>query len=160
MQKKIKTNVMRLLEQGGIEHKEYEYPVDDGLIDAKSIARKIGEPVEQVFKTLVTQNEKHEHFVFVVPANSELDFKKAAAASGQKSIEMIPQKELFPLTGYIHGGCSPIGMKKQFPTYLDETAILFDYICFSGGKVGTNVAVHPEKLAEFIPAEFADLTRN
>ena len=160
MAKKQKTNVMRLLEQAEIEHREYEYNVDDGLIDAKSIARKIGEAEEQVFKTLVTQNEKHEYFVFVIPANSELDFKKAASASGQKSIEMIPMKELFPLTGYVHGGCSPIGMKKQFPTYLDETAVLFDYICFSGGKIGTNVGVNPEQLAAFIPADFADLTRS
>ena len=159
MQKNQKTNVMRLLEQAGIPHQEYEYPVDDGRIDAKSIAEKIGVPPEQVFKTLVAQNPKHEHFVFIIPAVTELDLKKAAHASGQKSIEMIPQKELFPLTGYIHGGCSPIGMKKLFPTYLDETAILFDFICVSGGKVGTNVGVNPEKLAEMIPAKFADLSR-
>jgi len=157
MLKNQKTNVMRLLDNGGIEHGEFEYQVEDGLLDAKSIAAKIGEPEELVFKTLVAQNAKHEHFVFVIPATTELDLKKAACASGQKSIEMIPQKELFPLTGYIHGGCSPIGMKKQFPTYIDETAILFDHICVSGGKIGTNVSVNPEKLAEFIPAEFADL---
>ena len=156
----IKTNVERLLENAGIPFTPYEYDVSDGKLDAISIARKIGKDQDQVFKTLVTEAPGPEYFVFVIPANSELDLKKAASASGQKSIEMIPMKELFPLTGYVHGGCSPIGMKKQFPTYLDETAVLFDYICFSGGKIGTNVGVNPEQLAAFIPADFADLTRS
>ena len=154
-----KTNVMRVLEQKKVAYEAHCY-VETGKVAGLEVAEVLGENPKQVFKTLVTQNEKHEYFVFVIPANSELDFKKAASASGQKSIEMIPMKELFPLTGYVHGGCSPIGMKKQFPTYLDETAVLFDYICFSGGKIGTNVGVNPEQLAAFIPADFADLTRS
>ena len=149
---------MRLLDNAQIAYKMFQYPVEDGLIDAVSISRKIGENVEQVFKTLVTQAPGHACFVFVIPANCELDLKKAAKASGQKSIEMIPSKQLLPLTGYIHGGCSPVGMKKLFPTFIDETALLYDYICVSGGKVGTNIAVKPETLAEFISAVFCDLT--
>ena len=111
-----------------------------------------------MFKTLVTQAPPgKEFFVFVVPASGELDLKKAAKACGRKSIEMIPQKLLFPLTGYVHGGCSPVGMKKAFPTYLDETAILYDEIFVSGGRIGLSVGVAPETLAGFLGAEFADL---
>ena len=154
-----KTNAIRLLESAGISFTASEYPVDDGRIDAKSIAEKIGRSQDEVFKTLVAESPAHEHFVFVVPAAGELDLKKAAHASGQKSIEMIPQKQLFPLTGYIHGGCSPVGMKKLFPTFIDETAILFDTICVSGGRVGTNLAIEPETLAKFIGADFADLAK-
>ena len=154
-----KTNAMRLLENAGLQFQLFEYPVDDGLIDAVSIAKKIGENAEQVFKTLVTQAPGPEYFVFVVPATSELDLKKVAKISGQKNIEMIPSKQLLPLTGYIHGGCSPVGMKKLFRTWIDETAILYDHICVSGGRVGTNLGIHPEKLAELIHAEFADLTK-
>lgn len=155
-----KTNAIRLLESAGIPFTAYEYPVDDGRIDAKSIAGKIGRSQDEVFKTLVAESPAHEHFVFVVPAAGELDLKKAAHASGQKSIEMIPQKQLFPLTGYIHGGCSPVGMKKQFPTFIDETAILFDTICVSGGRVGLNLAIVPDVLREFVHAEFYDLTKS
>ena len=155
-----KTNAIRLLESAGISFTAYEYPVDDGRIDAKSIAEKIGRSQDEVFKTLVAESPAHEHFVFVVPAAGELDVKKAAHASGQKSIEMIPQKQLFPLTGYIHGGCSPVGMKKLFPTFIDETAILFDTICVSGGRVGLNLAIVPDVLREFIHAEFYDLTKS
>lgn len=155
----LKTNVMRLLDNAQIEYRMYEYSVEDGLLDALSIARKIGEASEQVFKTLVTVGASKEHFVFVIPAGCELDLKKAARVSGQKSIEMIPMKQLLPLTGYIHGGCSPVGMKKPFRTFIDETAILYDYICVSGGKVGTNVAIHPERLADFVGAEFVDLIK-
>ena len=115
--------------------------------------------MEQVFKTLVTQSASREHFVFVVPANAELDLKKAAKVSGQKNIEMLPSKQLLPLTGYIHGGCSPVGMKKPFKTFIDETAILYDHICVSGGRVGTNLAIEPETLAKFIGADFADLAK-
>ena len=98
--------------------------------------------------------------MFVVPASGELDLKKAAKACGRKSIEMIPQKLLFPLTGYVHGGCSPVGMKKPIPTYIDETAVLYDYFCVSGGRIGTMIVIHPETLAGFIGAEFAPLTRD
>ena len=155
-----KTNAIRLLENGNVPFRYYEYDVSDGRIDGKSIAEKIGESPDQVFKTLVTQAPPgKDYFVFVVPASGELDLKKAAKACGRKSIEMIPQKLLFPLTGYIHGGCSPIGMKKLFPTYIDETAILFDKICVSGGRIGTNLGLNPEKLAAFINAQFVDLTK-
>lgn len=155
-----KTNAIRLLENGNVPFRFYEYDVSDGRIDGKSIAEKIGESPDQVFKTLVTQAPPgKDYFVFVVPASGELDLKKAAKACGRKSIEMIPQKLLFPLTGYIHGGCSPIGMKKLFPTYIDETAILFDKICVSGGRIGTNLGLNPEELAVFINAQFVDLTK-
>ena len=155
-----KTNAIRLLENGNVPFHFYEYDVSDGRIDGKSIAEKIGKSPDQVFKTLVTQAPPgKDYFVFVVPASGELDLKKAAKACGRKSIEMIPQKLLFPLTGYIHGGCSPIGMKKLFPTFIDETAILFDKICVSGGRIGTNLGLNPEELAAFINAQFVDLTK-
>ena len=155
-----KTNAIRLLENGNVPFRFYEYDVSDGRIDGKSIAEKIGKSPDQVFKTLVTQAPPgKDYFVFVVPASGELDLKKAAKACGRKSIEMIPQKLLFPLTGYIHGGCSPIGMKKLFPTFIDETAILFDKICVSGGRIGTNLGLDPEELAAFINAQFVDLTK-
>lgn len=151
---------MRLLDAASIPYRIYEYPVDDGRIDALSIAEKIGESPTQVFKTLVTVSPAREYFVFVVPAAESLDLKKAARASGQKSIEMIPLKLLFPLTGYVHGGCSPLGMKKKFSTFLDETAILYDYICVSGGKVGTNLGVNPDSLSLLLEAGFADLLKD
>jgi len=155
-----KTNAIRLLENGNVPFRFYEYDVSDGRIDGKSIAEKIGESPDQVFKTLVTQAPPgKDYFVFVVPASGELDLKKAAKACGRKSIEMIPQKLLFPLTGYIHGGCSPIGWKRLFPTYIDETAILFDKICVSGGRIGINLGLDPEELAAFINAQFVDLTK-
>ncbi|MBR2440056.1 MAG: Cys-tRNA(Pro) deacylase [Lentisphaeria bacterium] len=154
----IKTNVERLLENAKIPFTPYEYDVSDGQLDAISIARKIGKDQEQVFKTLVTEAPGPEYFVFVIPGPATLDLKKAARAAKVKSIAMIPQKKLLPLTGYIHGGCSPIGMKKLLPTFLDETAILYDTICVSAGKVGTNVELNPETLAEYISAPMVDLT--
>lgn len=153
----MKNNVERLLEAAGIAYIPHEYPVDDGLIDGMSIASKIGKSPDQVFKTLVTEAPGHEYFVFIVPVCQELDLKKAAKACGRKSIAMIPSKQLLPLTGYIHGGCSPVGMKKRFATFMDETAILFDTVCVSGGKVGLNLEIAPEELAGFVGAEFADL---
>lgn len=153
----MKNNVERLLEAAGIAYVAHEYPTDDGLIDGMSIARKIGEDPEQVFKTLVTEAPGHEYFVFIVPVCGELNLKKAARACGRKSIAMIPSRQLLPLTGYVHGGCSPVGMKKKFPTYIDETAILYDHICVSGGRVGLNLAVAPESLAGLVGAEFADV---
>jgi len=154
-----KTNALRLLEQAGIEFEPHEYPVDDGKIDAVSVAAKIGVPPEQCFKTLVTQSPDNNNFVFVIPGSSELDLKKAAKAAGCKSIEMIPSKKLLPLTGYVHGGCSPVGMKKLLPTFIDEIAIIYDFIAVSGGRVGLNITINPEKLAKFIDAEFVDLVK-
>ena len=157
----IKTNAMRIIETAKIEYKAYEYTPTNG-IDAVSIAGYLNKPTEQTFKTLVTQsaNEQHgfDHFVFVIPAGSELSVKKAAQAAKVKNIEMLPLKKLLPLTGYVHGGCSPLGMKKTFPTFIDETAILFDTICLSGGKIGLTLELNAEKLASLIDAEFADLT--
>ena len=159
MKPNSKTNALRLAETAGLHFTAYEYDVSDGRIDAVSIAEKICRPTEEVFKTLVTQAPGKEYFVFIVPAAAELDLKKAAKVSGRKSIELIPMKELLPLTGYIHGGCSPLGMKKLFPTFIDETAVLFETICVSGGRVGLNIAVNPEALATVINAEFVDITR-
>ena len=154
-----KTNAMRLAETAGADYYAYEYDVSDGRIDALSIAEKIGRSPDEVFKTLVAEAPGHEYFVFVVPAASELELKKAARAAGRKSIELIPQKQLLPLTGYIHGGCSPLGMKKLFPTFIDESAILFETICVSGGRIGLNLAFAPEVLAGAVNAEFADIAK-
>ena len=154
-----KTNALRLAESAGLQFATYEYDTSDNQIDANSVARKIGRNPDEVFKTLVTQAPGKEYFVFILPATGELDLKKAAKVSGKKSIEMIASKELLPLTGYVHGGCSPVGMKKLFPTFIDETAILYDTICVSGGRVGLNIAVNPEKLANLINAKFADITK-
>ncbi len=156
----VRTNAVRLLESAGILFSAHEYPVEDGRIDARSIAEKLGRSEDEVFKTLVTETPAHEYFVFVIPAAGELDLKKAALAAGRKSIDMIPLKQLFPLTGYVHGGCSPVGMKKQFPSFIDETAQLFDVIFVSGGKVGLNLEIAPDRLCGFVSAQYADLTRN
>ena len=154
-----KTNALRLAESAGLDFEAFEYDISDGRIDANSIAEKLGRTPEEVFKTLVTQAPGKEYFVFIVPAAGELDLKKAAKAAGKKSIEMIPMKELLPLTGYVHGGCSPLGMKKLFPTFIDETAQLFDRIWVSGGRVGLNISVPPEALTELINAHFADIAK-
>ncbi len=154
-----KTNALRLLDAEQITYTPYEYSTDDGQIDAVSVAAKIGAPPDQVFKTLVTVSPDREHFVFIIPGNGELDLKKAARSVGKKSIEMLKSKELLPLTGYVHGGCSPIGMKKTLPCRIDESAILFDWICVSGGRIGLNLAINSDQLAGFIQAEFADLTK-
>ena len=155
-----KTNVMRLLDSAGIAYEFYEYDVSDGHLDAVSVARKIGRKPEQVFKTLVTRGDARDHFVFAGPGGLELDMKRAAVAAGCKSVEMLPLKELLPLTGYVHGGCSPVGMKKNFPTFIDETALLYDSICVSAGKVGLNVCLNPEELARFTGASFVPLTKD
>lgn len=157
--KNARTNVARLLEAAGIACAERRYDISDGGIDARSVALKIGKSAEQVFKTLVTCSNGGEHLVFVVPANCELDLKKAARTTGCKSVEMIPLKQLLPLTGYVHGGCSPVGMKKRFPTVIDETALLFDSICVSGGCVGCNIEVSPEELGKYLGAVFADISK-
>ena len=154
------TNALRLLENAGIPFKALEYSAEDGRIDALSIAEKTGLPPDQCFKTLVTENPAHEHFVFVMPATTGLDLKKAARASGSKSIAMILQKTLLPLTGYSHGGCSPVGMKKLFPTFIEETAQLYDKIGVSGGRIGLTLVLDPLKLAEFLDAQFADLAKS
>ena len=154
-----KTNAVRLLEASNLLLDALEYPIEDGLIDAVSMAKKLNKPAEQVFKTLVTVGKPKSYYVFIIPGPYELDLKLAAKAAGEKAIEMIPQKELLPLTGYIHGGCSPVGMKKLFPTFLDETAILYDKIYVSGGKVGLSVGVNPENLMEFLGGSIVEIAR-
>lgn len=157
--KPARTNVPRLLATAGIACEEKFYDTSDGAIDAVSVAQKLGEPPEQVFKTLVTVSNQNDYFVFVVPAQDELDLKKAAKVVSRKSIEMLPSKQLLGLTGYVHGGCSPVGMKKKFVTVIDETAQLFDYICVSGGCIGCNIAINPEKLAAFLSATFCNISK-
>ncbi len=155
----LKTNVTRLLENAGINFVAHDYSVEDGRLDAVSSAEKINIPPDQVFKTLVVTGAPRTWFVFVIPGTMNLDLKKAAKVCGQKAVEMIHQKELLPLTGYIHGGCSPIGQKKLFPTFIDESAQLFDTICVSGGRVGLSLELKPDELLEFVHAQYADLTK-
>lgn len=150
-----KTNVMRLLDVKKIKYTAYEYSPE--LTDGQKVAATLGEDEDRVFKTLVTTDNKKNYFVFIIPVNCTLHLKKAAQAVGAKSIEMIKQKELLPLTGYIHGGCSPLGMKKAFPTVLNDTAELFDSIIFSAGKVGFQVELSPAALLELTKGKYADL---
>lgn len=152
-----KTNAIRILESKGISFETSAYEVNEDELDAVSVARKIGAPPETVFKTLVAVGDKTGHAVFVIPGNCELDLKKGAHASGDKKIEMIKMKDLLPVTGYIRGGCSPIGMKKLFPTFIDETAQLHDAIHVSPGARGLQVKLSPLDLKNIIDAEFADL---
>lgn len=148
-----KTNAMRLLTQAKINY-DVSYYENDGEIDGISVARKLHQDPDQVFKTLVTTNGKHEYFVFCIPVNANLDLKKCAKVANQKSLEMLPVKQLYPLTGYIRGGCSPVGMKKMFPTYIEETAQLFDFIYVSAGKIGAQININPFDLLEFTQAIF------
>ena len=157
MAKEEKTNVMRLLDAAGIAYVGREY--DPETVDGKSVALALGEDPETVFKTLIAENQKKERFAFCVPVTGELDLKKAAKAVGTKSIEMIPQKELLPSTGYVHGGCSPIGLKKPYPVTIDETAQLFERVFVSGGRRGFQVGLSPEDLARYLNASFADLAK-
>ena len=152
-----KTNVTRLLDVANIDYNLHCY--DSKITDGESIAKILEEDPEQVFKTLVTVANTKEHFVFCIPVNYSLDLKKAASVVKVKSIEMIAQKELLPLTGYIHGGCSPVGMKKQFKTVFNETAMLFNTICVSAGKVGYQIEVNPDQLLKYVNASYADIIK-
>lgn len=154
-----KTNAMRLLDRDGISYHTKEYEVDESDLSGEHVTAQLGLPVEQVFKTLVTRGEKNGIMVFCIPVAEELDFKKLATLTKDKKVEMIHVKELLGLTGYIRGGCSPIGMKKKYPTWIDETAILFDEIYVSGGVRGCQIVINPEDLAGCVEAEFADLTK-
>ena len=149
-----KTNVMRILGQHKIPYTSYTY---SGVISGADVAAVLKQDPRQVFKTLVTVGHSKMHYVFVVPVCGELDLKKAAVAVGEKSIEMIKSKELFPLTGYVHGGCSPIGMKKLFRTVIDQSAGNFETIIFSAGKIGYQVQVTLENLKQLVPFELADI---
>lgn len=156
--KDLKTNVMRLLEQKNISYTPFFYEEDPTLTGVE-IANILGEDIDCVFKTLVTVGASKEHYVFVVPVEAELDLKKAAKAVSEKNIEMIKQKELLSLTGYVHGGCSPIGMKKQFKTVVDETVILLDEIYFSAGKVGAQVRISTSGLEKAFEHTVFDITK-
>lgn len=158
-QKIEKTNAMRQLDSAGIEYEMAEYDVDEEDLSAVHAAQELGVSEDEIFKTLVTRGDNGALNVFVIPSAANLDLKKAASVSGNKRIEMIHVKEIFDLTGYIRGGCSPIGMKKQYPTFIDETAVLFEKIYFSAGKRGVQIILAPDTLAEFVGAEFADLTK-
>lgn len=151
-----KTNVMRLLEQKKI---PYDTKFLEGAesLTGTEIAQKLGEDPNQAFKTLVTEGKTKNHYVFVIPVNASLDLKKAAKVVSEKSIDMIKQKDLLPLTGYVHGGCSPIGMKKSFTTVIDESAKNFDEIYFSAGKIGCQVKVNVGDISKIIRFSFADI---
>lgn len=153
----VKTNAVRLIEQAGIPVREVLYPYDENDLSAVHAVEAVGFPPEQVFKTLVARGSKNGIFVFCVPVSSELDLKKAAKAAGEKSISMVAVKELLGLTGYIRGGCSPVGMRKRYPTFLDETCILFDEISLSAGERGHQMILNPEQLASFIGAKLVDI---
>ncbi len=156
MKKTEKTNVMRLLDQKKIEYVIHDYS-DSGVIAGEDVAKTLGEKPEEVFKTLVTVGKSKQYYVFLVPVCKELNLKKAAKAVGEKSVEMIKSKELLPLTGYIHGGCSPIGMKKVFPTTIDISAENLEKIFFSAGKIGFQVEVNVEDLSKILNFKFAEV---
>ncbi len=155
-----KTNAVRMLEKTGAVFTVHTYTVDDGRVDALTVAEKLGVAPERLFKTLVTVGADRGHYVFMIPAANELDLKRAARAAGVKSVAMLPTAALFPLTGYVHGGCSPLGMKKAFPTFVEELAVVHDTIVFSAGRVGMNLEMNPEQLARVTGAFFAPLVRD
>lgn len=152
----IKTNAMRILEKEGVEYRVYTY--DGGALSGVEVAAALGEDVDRVYKTLVTTAGPGKFYVFVIPVAAELDLKKAAKAAGQKAVEMLPQKQLLPTTGYIHGGCSPVGMKKLFPTFFDSSAE-GKMIFVSGGKVGMQVELESARLIGITGGKFVDLVR-
>ena len=157
MAKDTKTNAMRILEQKGVAFRVNLYECDE-FIDAAHVADQLGQDYECSFKTLVALGKSGAHYVIVLPIAEELDLKKAAKSVGEKSVELIRVKEIFGLTGYIRGGCTPIGMKKQFVTVIDETAQLFDEIIISGGRIGAQIMIDPMDLQSVIQCEFVDIT--
>ncbi len=152
-----KTNAIRIIEAHKIPFRTFEYEVDEDDLSGTSVARKINADEDSVFKTLVTRNDRNEILVFCIPVNQELNLKKAASVSGSKKVEMIKLSELLPLTGCIRGGCSPIGMKKEYPVFIEETAQILENIIISAGIRGMQVQLSPEDLAKIINAEFADV---
>ena len=155
-EKHEKTNAMRQLDRKKAVYTVYSY--DGGALSGTEVAFALGKDPARCFKTLVTVGKTGGHYVFMIPVAAELDLRKAASAAGEKSVAMLPQKELLPLTGYIHGGCSPIGMKKQFPTFIDETAQLYDEIGVSAGCRGCQVLLDPMQLTDYVNATLCDLT--
>lgn len=156
---KTKTNAMRMLDSANIQYGTCEYEVDEDDLSGVHLAESLGVDVSLVFKTLVARGERSGIHVFVIPAAEELDLKKCAAAAGDKRFEMIHVKELLPLTGYIRGGCSPVGMKKKYPTFIDAAAFLHEEIYVSAGQRGVQMIVDPQELADFIGARRAELTK-
>ena len=156
MGKEVKTNAVRILERNKVSYELLTYECDE-FIDGLHTAEKTGAPVEQSYKTLVMQGKSKKYYVFVITIDREVDLKAAARAVQEKSVEMIPVKELTNITGYVRGGCSPLGRKKQFPTVIDATARAFDQIYVSGGRIGSTINVNPQDLAKVVNAEFADI---
>lgn len=154
-----KTNAQRILEKEKIPYQAHSYDVSDGLLDGVSVAQKVGMPVEQVFKTLVTRGASKGIYVFVVPVAKELALKAAAKAVGEKSIEMVAVKEITPLTGYVKGGCSPVGMKKRYPTVVDESALLQQTVVVSAGRIGGQIELAPRDLERAVGCRFAAITQ-
>lgn len=159
MPKESKTNAMRLLDSSKIIYLTHSYENKDGKIDGVAVAHKIEKDVNQVFKTLVTQGHSKEFYVFVIPVADELDMKKAGKAACEKNIEMIHVKDINKITGYIRGGCSPLGMKKFLKTFIQEDALLFDTIVFSGGKIGSQIEMNPNDLSKVIECSFVDIIK-
>lgn len=155
MTKEVKTNAMRILEKNKIPYEHISYECDE-FIDGLHTAAKTGAPVEQSFKTLVAQGKSKGYYVFVVPIAEEVDLKRAAKVVGEKSIEMIHVKDINTVTGYIRGGCTPIGMKKQYPTFIQESALEYDQIYVSGGRIGSTLKLNPKDLAKVSRGQFAD----
>lgn len=157
MKKQPKTNAVRLLDKAKIHYSLVSYEVDESDLSAQHLSDTIGQDINRVFKTLVLHGDRTGHFVCVIPGNHEVDLKKAARASGNKKVEMIPMKELLPTTGYIRGGCSPIGMKKPFPTFFHSTCLDFDTIYLSAGQRGLQLCIEPQTLVDFLGATIADV---
>ena len=157
MAKNVKTNVMRLLDKAKIEYEAKEYPVDENDLSGSHVADVLGVDHGSMFKTLVLKGDKTGYLVCCIPVDDELDLKKAAKAAGDKKVEMLPMKDLLSVTGYIRGGCSPIGMKKRFPTYLDSSAFLYETITVSAGQRGTQVILSPKDLADYVGAKATEL---
>lgn len=156
MKKEEKTNAVRLLTQKKLAFQTHDY-TDSGAVSGLEVAQALGQEPQQMFKTLVTEGRSGAHYVFLVPVAGELDLKKAASAVGEKSVAMIKSKDLLPLTGYIHGGCSPVGMKKFFPTVIDQSAAQFDTIFFSGGRIGLQIEMSLAELEKVIRFRLADI---
>lgn len=159
MSKELKTNAMRILDKNKIPYGIINYECDE-FIDGLHTAELTGAPVEQSFKTLVMQGKSRQYYVFVIPIAEEVDLKAAAKAVGEKSVEMLHVKDITTVTGYVRGGCSPLGMKKQFPTILHESAAAFDTIYISGGRIGTTITVNPDALLPVVRGRYADVIRH
>ena len=155
-----KTNVMRILEQKKVPYQAHSYPHGKEPVDGMTVARLLGQDPRQVYKTLVAYGHSKNYYVFVIPVESTLDLKKAAKAAGDKKVEMLPMKDLLATTGYIRGGCSPIGMKKKFPTFIDEAALNYETIAVSAGQRGFQVLLSPQALADYVGAKLLDLQQN